>query len=208
MKPSGTRIPFEFCALRYFLQWHQKEAPLYLAIKELDPDLQNIRKALRYFQVARNFEGLKKDERADLVRSALLMARRRSDLSAEQKVLALAQSFKEANFQHNISAASKLLWLSKRKPFIIFDSRAFTALKTEFGHKAQNKDYAAYCKSWRTAYKTHKNDIKIAVRRLPSIRSFLPASTPSDNKLLSIVTKPWFGERVFDTYLWELGGGD
>lgn len=206
MEASGVKFPFEFCALRYLLQWQRKEAILHASMKKVEPELPDIRRALRYFQVARNFKGLKQDERAELVRGAILDVRANNNLSPEQKVATLAQLFKEADFQHNISAASKLLWLSSRSPFVIYDSRAHDALENEFGYKTEKKDYEAYCLSWRKAYKVHKLAILDAVNRLPSVRTFLPGSTPADAQLLTLVNKTWFRERVFDIYLWELGG--
>lgn len=205
MEPTGVKFPFEFCALRYFLQWQRKEANLHAQLRVIAPELPHLRKALRYFQVARNFKGLKHDHRAELVRDRLLEIRARNDLSSEQQVATLAYSFKEADFQHNLSAASKLLWLSSRKP-IIYDSRALTALEEEYGHKADKKDYEAYCLSWKRAYKQNKQAILKAVDELPKVRAFLPGSTPPDDQLLAIVRKPWFRERVFDIFLWELGG--
>lgn len=204
MEPTGAKFPFEFCALRYFLQWQRKEAALHADLRSTNPELPHLRKALRYFQVARNFKGLKNDPRAEVVRDKLLEARARKDLSFEQQVAILASSFKEAGFQHNLSAASKLLWLSSRKP-IIYDSRAFTALEEEYGHKADRKDYEAYCESWRRAYKKNKQAILNAVNELPKVRAFLPGATPADDQLLALVCKPWFRERVFDIFLWELG---
>lgn len=205
MEPTGVKFPFEFCALRYLLQWQRKEASLHAHMQSANPDLAHLRKALRYFQVARNFRGLKRDPRAEIVRDKLLGARARSDLSPEQQVEILASSFKEAEFQHNISAASKLLWLSSRKP-IIYDSRAFIALEKEYGHKGLKKDYGAYCESWKRAYEQNVQAILNAVNELPKIRAYLPGDTPADKQLLSLVRKPWFRERVFDIYLWELGG--
>lgn len=206
MEPSGVKFPFEFCALRYFLQWRRKEEDLHASMKKGVPGLPEIRRALRYFQVARNFKGLKQDDRAELVRSAILDVRADSNLSPEQKVATLAQLFKEAGFQHNISAASKLLWLSSRSPFVIYDSRAHAALEDDFGFKADKKDYEAYCLAWRKAYKLNQQAILDAVNKLPNIRAFLPGSTPADGALLALVNKNWFRERVFDIYLWEIGG--
>lgn len=205
MKSTGVKFPFEFCALRYFLQWQRKESSLHTALRSATPELMQLRKALRYFQVARNFKGLRQDIKAQIVCEKLLELRTRKDITSEQQVCALAISFKEAGFQHNLSAASKLLWLSSRKP-IIYDSRAFTALHEEYGHSARKKDYEAYCISWKRAYASNKQAILDAVNKLPNVRSFLPGETPPDEKLLAIVQKPWFRERVFDIYLWELGG--
>jgi hypothetical protein len=205
MESTGVKFPFEFCALRYLLQWQRKEASLHAHMRATNPELPHLRKALRYFQVARNFKGLKHDPRAEVVRDKLLEARERRDLPTEQQVEMLASSFKDAEFQHNVSAASKLLWLSSRKP-IIYDSRAFTALVDEYGHKADRKDYVAYCTSWRRAYKKSRQAVLDAVNELPKVRAFLPGDTPPDDQLLTLVRKPWFRERVFDIFLWELGG--
>lgn len=205
MEPTSVRFPFEFCALHYLLQWQRKEASLHTHMRSANPELPHLRKALRYFKVARNFRGLKHDPRAEVVRDKVLEARARRDLSTEQQVEILASSFKEAEFQHNISAASKLLWLSSRKP-IIYDSRAFIALEVGYGHKGRKKDYGAYCASWRRAYKENEQAILKSVNELPKVRAFLPGHTPANDQLLSMVRKPWFRERVFDLYLWELGG--
>lgn len=206
METSGAKYPFEFCALRYLLQWQRKEKKLHKLIKSDGLEPAALRQALRYFQVARNFKGLKLDARASLIVESLLSIRANSHLNPEEKVVELATEFKNSEFQNNISASSKLLWLSHRRPYIIYDSRAFTALKENYRHEGKAKDYISFCKSWRTAYKDCEPDISLAVNRLPNVRSFLPGSTPPDKSLLSLVNKQWFKERVFDVYLWELGG--
>jgi hypothetical protein len=205
MEQTDLKFPFEFCALKYLLQWQRKEEFLHLQMRSTNPELSNLRKALRYFQVARNFKGLKDDSRAEVVRDMLLETRARSDLSTDEQVVILASSFNEAEFQYNISAASKLLWLSSQEP-IIYDSRAFIALKEEYGHRGKRKDYQAYCESWNLAYKEAEQAVLNAVNELPKVRAFLPRDTPDDDQLLTLVRKKWFRERVFDLYLWELGG--
>ena len=203
------RQSFEFCAMRYFLQWQRHEEKLYTFLKPDNPELRSLRKALRYFQVARNFEGLKRDARAQKVLDCLLDTRTQAGCSLEGKVSRLATSFKEAGFQHNLSAASKLLWLSSRKP-IIYDSRALAALEKEYGHKDKSKKdsekyYKEYCTSWKRAYKKNEQSVFQAVEKLPLVRAFLPGDTPAADKLLDLVKKQWFCKRVFDIYLWELG---
>lgn len=178
---------------------------MHLQMCSANPELSNLRKALRYFQVARNFTGLNDDTRAEVVRDKLLETRAQSDLSTEEQVESLASSFNEAGFQYNISAASKLLWLSSQKP-IIYDSRAFRALREQYGHRGNKKDYQAYCASWRRAYKEAETAVLNAVNELPKVRAFLPGDTPADDQLLTLVSNEWFRERVFDLYLWELGG--
>lgn len=206
MELSGVAFPFEFCALRYLLLWQRKEEALHISVKKAMPEVDDLRKALRHFQVARNFRGLEQDKKVELVRHALLKIRGDGALSAEDKVMSLTKAFKDKGFQYNLSASSKLLWLSLRKPFIIYDSRSLSALQSKYSHSAKKTDYEAFCASWREAYKSHNEAILRAVNELPKVRSFLPGATPPDTRLLALVNKPWFRERVFDIYLWELGG--
>lgn len=196
-------FPFEFCAQRFLLQWQRKERELHSWIKG-EPTVDQLRTALRYFKVARNFKGLKTPERAETILHSLLSVRAR-DLPPEEKVVALADKFKEADFQFNLSAASKLLWLSSRRPFIIYDSRAVAALKKHHSYSPGKKDYAEFCRAWRAAYEQYKDEIVKAVIQLPQVRASMPAWRMSDETLLRMVRRPWFTERVFDIYLWELG---
>jgi hypothetical protein len=151
----------------------------------------------------RNFAGLK--DNATKVRNLFVSVRDRRDLNPEQKVKALAGKFKKAGFQYNISAASKLLWLSTRRG-IICDGNALTALKNYYGYDG-NKDYADFCGAWRAAYEKRRDEISKAVKRLSKLRMFMPAWHKSNKALLRLVSKKWFMERVFDIHLWELGEG-
>jgi hypothetical protein len=52
---DAPELPFEFCALRFLIQWEQREKSLHQQIAD-NPSLLHIRSALRYFQVARTIE--------------------------------------------------------------------------------------------------------------------------------------------------------
>ena len=199
---SGVELPFEFCALRYLLQWQRKESSLYAKVREAEPSHDAIRKALRHFQVSQSFAGLKDDSRADSIKRALVSVRSAGEPDRVERVIRLAENLKP-DFQYNLSAASKLLWLSDRKG-LIFDSRAYQALKDVFGHTGKKADYRKYCESWRSAYKEKRLEIELAVKKLPSAHEFLPSAV-NPSKLSALVSRPWFKERVFDIYLWELG---
>jgi len=198
-------FPFEFCALRFLLQWQGKEKALHRQIRAT-PTIDELRKALRYFQVARNFKGLKEQQKAEAALASLLRVRARQSLLPVERVKALADEFQGEFQQLNLSAASKLLWLSSRKPFIIYDSRAVTALRDFYKYKFDRKNYAEYCVAWRAEYTKHKGEIKAAVSRLPEVRAFMPAWPLTDDEMLRLVKASWFKERVFDIYLWEVGG--
>lgn len=195
MDQPGIDFPFEFCALRYLLQWLRKESSLHANLQADSPNLVHVRQAFRFFQVARNFAGLKEDPKALLVRDKLVSVRMRTDLTRETQVVQLARDYRDDGFQFNLSAASKLLWLSSRQ-YVIYDSRAFDALKASFGHRGQRQDYPAYCASWRRAFENSKSDIQRAALELPKARAFLPGATPPDEKLLPLIKKTWFLGRV------------
>ena len=77
-----TPMPsFEFCAFRFLAQWEENEYALYNAIRST-PTEKDIRKALSYFQVARNFEGLKEAANAAFVVQSLLEVRADQALSS------------------------------------------------------------------------------------------------------------------------------
>lgn len=206
MKNYQTEFPLEYCALRFLIQWLRNEQSLHQAIASSLSDI-GIRHALAYFQVARNFKGLSQDlTTTSIIRKALLSIRGNESLSADSKVEKLASSLQSHFQKFNLSAASKLLWLSFRDPFVIYDNRAVTALSRNFKHKFSVRNYADYTKVWRTQYGYFESDITAAVKQLPKGRMFMPACLLSDEELLKLTDKTWFKERVFDIFLWEIGG--
>jgi len=197
--------PFEFCALRFLLQWEKSEKLLHEQVSG-EPSLDQIRSGLRYFQVARTFKGLKSDEAAQCVSDTLIAVSGLSSLAPQDKVDELASAFRQRFAQFNRSAASKLLWLRHREPYVIYDSRAVLALK-ELGCKLKAKHtYAEYCAHWRTQYEQRKLAVKTGAARLLEARPFIPGWDGTDAELLALASEPWFLERVFDIYLWERGG--
>jgi hypothetical protein len=197
-------LPFEYCALRFLLQWEQRERTLHEQISG-NPTLQQVRSALRYFQVARTFAGLGTDQAAEAVTNALQQVDSDSGLSPEAKVTALASRFRERFNQFNVSAASKLFWLKHKLPYVIYDSRAVNALR-DLGCAFENANYIQYCGCWREQYGQHEKAIKKAASRLHEVRGFLPLWHRSEAELTALASQPWFLERVFDIYLWEMGG--
>jgi hypothetical protein len=199
-----AELHFEYCALRFLLQWLQRERVLHDQIVG-KPSLQQVRAALQYFQVARTFPGLRSDKAVQAVANALRDVDGNSQLSPEEKVMTLASRFKERFDQFNLAAASKLLWLKHKRPYIIYDSRAVKALRA-LGCNFGNANYSEYCKCWRNQYSQRQKRIRQAASRLHILRAFLPPwyATKADLKVLA--SRPWFLERVFDIYLWETGG--
>lgn len=196
-------IPYEYCALRFLIQWERNEKALHNAMHNAR-SIDAIRKSLKHFQVARNFKGLKEDDQAAVILQAINSVEAEQDSAFHEKVERLAQKFHRSFDRFNLSAASKLLWLSKRSPYVIFDSRAANALK-ELGHRFDKRSYSEYCKVWRQEYKARYSEVKAASLRLTEMRAFLPAWHVDEKEMSKTITKSWFSERVFDIYLWETG---
>lgn len=74
------------------------------------------------------------------------------------------------------------------------------------GHRFEKKSYAEYCQSWRKEYGLHKNDVQNASAKLVQMHSFFPAWHADSKSMATLFRQPWFLERVFDIYLWEMGG--
>lgn len=199
MQPS-----FEFCAFRFWNQWHDEEATLYEAISGKPSD-QDARTAVNYFRVARTFKDIGNDASiAAHISGCLIQVRGDATLSSPvEKVEKLTKALQQMSRHANVSAASKLLWLSFRDPFIIYDSRAARALRRKFG--ARFDCYREYAVAWRNAYADHETTIAHAVQELPKARVFMRTNPPPDSEILSTAGETWFQERVFDTFLWELG---
>ncbi len=196
-------LPYEYCAYRYLELWERFEKSLYRAISGTHSASQ-IRDALKYYKIARNFKGLKDDVVATNVSKELLKVDGCRGIYSEN-VKDLASRFKKSCNQYNLSAASKLLWLRYRSPYLIYDSRAVTALH-RMGNKFKNADYTLYCEAWRREFEKRSNEISLAARGLVSLpREYTAAFTQTDDELTKLVHSKWFIERVFDIYLWEIG---
>ena len=198
---------YEYYAFRFLSQWYEDELQLHSAIST-KPEDAPVRKALAFFQVSRNFPGLGEPGKLAFVTQSLRRIRDSHPsppTSPIEAVNKLAEMLKEKFDQFNVSAASKLLWLSYRRPFIISDSRATKALKREFHYKRADASYEEYVNAWRNEFAKHEGQIRKAVDALPAARPFVRNCSTWDADLPEMVHEPWFVERVFDVLLWDIG---
>ena len=103
-----------------------------------DPSEDSIAKALAYFQVSRNFANLKENPQT-LVRIKKALVKVRCDENfpaAANKVMELSRWFETEFGKFNLSAATKLLWLSCKSPYLIYDKRAVKALEKLFQYSS------------------------------------------------------------------------
>ncbi|MBI5759848.1 MAG: hypothetical protein HZA46_15120 [Planctomycetales bacterium] len=197
--------PFEYCALRYLLLWGQEEKKLHNGMTGSEPT-KVLHKALHYFRVSRSFKGIGDGQKATQILNAVVDIGENSTLEPENKVMNLAKRFQGEFDRLNVSAASKLLWLRYRHPFVIYDARAVSTLQKQFDHDFDKGDYVAYWKAWHEEYGKHQGAVKEAAARLKELQPFVSTWHQSEGSLTTMAQEPWFLERVFDIYLWECGG--
>jgi len=201
-----TTPSLEYCSFRFLTQWQEDEEKLHHAMAGT-PVPKDIRTALSYFQVSRSFKDLEDPANLAFIAEALLRVRDQGSSSPSEKVNQLANDFRVHFDRFNLSAASKLLWLTHRKPFVIYDSRAVEALASLSPRRFNYRDYKAYDEVWHEEYQKVEDAVRDAAIQLPKARPFMRSALhQSDQELLRMTTEPWFMERVFDIFLWELGG--
>jgi len=202
MELAKINVSMELCAAHFLLQWKRKEEKFHESLSK-KPSAESLRSALSFFIIARNFSGIKADRNvAQEIIDMLLEIDKDKSLKVQEKVAALAAKFKVRFGKNNISAASKLLWLRRRAPYVIYDSRAEKTLKA-MGAKFKSRDYAKYYEAWRTSYELYKPTIVKAVRGLHNIHKILPEWDQSPEGTREMVNSDWFLERVFDIYLYQ-----
>ena len=194
--------PYEFCAHKFLDLWRDEE-PLHKDMQGA-PSAKQIRAGLKHFKVARTFKGLS-DDVAEQISADLVEVSDRREGNYIEKVTSLARRFKKDFDQFNLSAASKLLWLRNRRPYLIYDARAVRALR-RLGNKSTD-NYTSYCEAWQEEYEKRSEEVSLAANGLVSLpRKYTAAFLLEDRQITDLVQAKWFRERVFDIYLWEIGG--
>ena len=114
---------------------------------------------------------MKSDEKIDCVLTAFRDVSEIQNLSTEARVEELAMRFKGQFQKFNLSAASKLLWLRYKSPYIVCDLRAVTTLK-KLGCRFNDRKYSEYCEQWKAQYQKRESQIKTAASRLVEMQFF------------------------------------
>ena len=208
MMPA-TKPPLEFCATRFLDLWLREEAEIFRGMNDLGPVTEpaKLRKMLKHYSIQRNFRGLADDAAAIKV-AHMLCEVVASNLPPVASVEQLAARFKkEEEFrQRNLSAASKLLWMRCRHPYVIFDKQAVNALKDVLGHSFDKSSYGGFYAAWNEEYSKYAGAIESAALGLVALpRKYTAAFELDDAELTELVAQAWFQARVFDLYLWEIG---
>lgn len=209
---KGKDPDFDYFALRALMLWVRAERDLLKSFRRA-PTSDAIRQSLKHFMISRNFKGIGSDPTVAKSIARLLekvsAKQRYTPDEAVEKVLLLEKRFVTKFKRSNLSAASKLLWLKHRTPFIIYDKRAVDALPIDVDALPIEKDkrnYPAYCRRWRLEFGKVQGEIESAAKRLLKLQGYFSSCLSSKIKLKTVVNRPWFHERIFDVYLWEKGG--
>jgi len=199
---NAEEPPYEYCALRFVIQWERHERALHEDIsRKLSAEA--IRTALSYFQVARGFAGL--DEKAEMVAKALIkMSKGLNEGNVIDRVINLSDYFFREFNSKNLSAASKLLWLRCRNPVVILDSRTAAALN-KLGYRVKKGDYVSFYRAWHEEYGKRRFELQRAAKRLKELKSYTASWRRSADEFRADIEAVWFSERTFDLLLWELG---
>lgn len=196
--------PYEYLVMKFANQWTTREQILHQELSQKTISTESVAKALHYFQVARTFDGLKnEDNRTLIVKNLLEHSKYLTKNNFHEKVQELAESFKEQFGKTNLSAASKLLWLRKKSPVLIFDKWAKLALESLEQKKIGG--YSDYSEVWNRNYYLHQNKIKDAAANFINVRQYSALWDKSTSECQDIVLSDWFLERVFDMYLLSHG---
>jgi len=187
-------ITISKAAAGYRALWEGHERDLHAKFADI-PDTDDLRRAMHGFRISRSFKGIGESndpgkQKAKSIIRQLLIVEDNNDTVAS--VVGLTDSFEVEFGRRNLSAASKLLWLRHRAPYVIYDSLAVKELM-KLGHRKIAGDYNAFVSAWRMEFDKRSTEIALATKALP------PLSDGQDKD------SPWFLERVFDKYLWDLG---
>ena len=99
-----------------------------------------------------------------------------------------------------ISLTTKFLWLKMKSPVVIYDGRAMKALG------AKPKNIEDYYSRWQKLFASFGNEISVACALLHKVPEYSAPHAATPQYIEGIASQPWFKERVFDVYLWDLGG--
>lgn len=205
---------FEYCSLQYLNQWFNNDRGY---CEDLSNDNQEtkrsaLERAAVFYKVARNLplkfeKGLKRYQPVLEILDLVCKEQFNND-NPVKEIVEIRNRISRKYGNRNVSSlTTKFLWLKIKQPILIYDSRARNALRS-------NDDLVDFYNKWKESFEKHKKYIEKACSCLPELHLYVErednvaatAATKEDIKILS--NEAWFQERVFDTYLWNIGKND
>ena len=203
-------IEFDYHAMQALNYWVKPNRGFYSKLNSEDRKLvlEGIADVLTTYKVARNFKRTEINGKRYSYLLNLVTKYKKNLRSGKivTSVESLAADIKIKYGQYAISAASKVLWFYSRDKVVIYDELARLALVNLSGVKLKKSDYSKFFDVWHTEYKKFNADIRASSQKLVSVSRFSLARELSERDLERIVKSNWFHNRVFDYYLWYIGG--
>lgn len=192
-------ISIDYCALKYlnnYLEFEKEILEEYL-LNSKEWDTNNFKKFATYFIVARNLNELSNDNPRYIIICNIINNFKFTEDNIEnvQNLVEKAQ----VNYDKElVFLCSKALWF-KNKSSKIYDSQAKKGLENICGNKIKN--YNEYYNWWVKNYTLNRNKIDNSVNKLAKMKNY----TLNGSFECNILKNEWFYERIFDTYLREIG---
>ena len=203
---------FEYCSLKYLDIWLSGECHWVEAMRGDDRDakLRSMASFAKAYRISRNFH--LKHELKDGVHAErfgkilnILEPLTAADFAGDNLLPKLDKIRGQISAEYGgsdvLSGMTKFLWLKLRSPIIIFDRQARMALQSK------HADLDDFYLRWRTSFEVYAPEIKRVCRNMTEVRQYCidpKAITPSFME--QVASQTWFHERVFDIFLWTVGG--
>lgn len=203
---------FEYCSLKYLDLWLSGESSWVEAMRGNDRSakLQAMANFAKAYRISRNFhlkhelkDGVQAERFGEIL--DIIDALTEADFAGDRLLPKLNEIRKQISARYGgsdvLSGTTKFLWLKLQSPIIIFDGQARVALDTKYA------DIDGFYVRWRNSYEVHAAEIARSCSNLDQVRRYCVDPAAVTPRFMEQVTsRTWFHERVFDIYLWTLGG--
>lgn len=207
------RLPrFEHCALKYLDMWFAGENLWCEAMRGVDQakKLEAMSKFATAYRIARNLHR-KHDAGLNIPRFQpvleIIEELTREDFRGAKLLSTIDQANKRISEAYCrtdlLSLTTKFLWLKFKSPLVIYDRQARLALGTKPG------DLRRFYSKWQEQFESFQPEIATACASLRDVRYYSANPNSITPQFIDdVAAQQWFHERVFDIYLWTIGGNE
>jgi hypothetical protein len=193
------QISIDYCALKYLNNYLEFEKDILneYQLNNKKWSRENFKKFATYFKVARNLKELSDANPRYVIVCDII----NNFTITENNIENVQNLVKKVKLNHKkelVSLCSKALWF-KNTNCKIYDSQAKKGLEKTSGNKIKN--YNEYYNCWVKNYTLNRGKIVNSVNKLANMKNY----TLNGSFECVIIKNEWFNERVFDTYLREIG---
>jgi hypothetical protein len=203
-------VSLDYSALHYLRQWLERDSRYYAILNSRCHHRRKrlaLLEAATFYRVARNLPGSRQqDPEALRYQPVVDMLGQLRRFEFERDTVGAVLSFSNElqrrckSKKGMLSLSTKVLWLKRRSPIIIYDSLARKGLGIP------NANLGLFYERWRTEFQTLRPEVRAACQGLPAVSHYVRAYPSLRKKdIQNLIGKRWFQERVFDIYLWFRG---